>query len=239
MGNLLQKIGFEVTAGLALLAGCASPDLNLLPVSGNVSVTRVNRYNLRPGFNPSKGGTRSSVGLDLGEQVSVYGGVMMDDGGETDEVDLGAAYKIPVSDWVTLRAGVEHQRYLGKGYAHLLVAGVNMNLPLEVNVDFEGVHLVGENSKEEANVLNLRASRKVDLGEYLSYEVSVTPSVKITYLDNLRRNKGISRVVPGVSLDVKKGPWSVGVGVMQQFGDLQVDGVEDTTLFEVKLKYEF
>jgi len=155
------------------------------------------------------------------------------------ERDFGISHSLPITDRFSIRGGYEYWGYPSGtfgDYDSVLKAGAHYSGKFDL--DFELTHLLPtKTTPKSGNRYYWRISKKFPIGKLGKTDISLTPSLSTSVIENYYGKTGHTQVTPGVSLGLNKGNWNLNISVNKQYS--QEDFIKDKTWGGVSLGYKF
>lgn len=121
------------------------------------------------------------------------------------ERDFGISYSVPIKDGLSASVGYQHWDYptgtFGK-HDNVIRAGIKYSNILDWKYDF--THMFGHDLTPEGDRHYFKASKTFQIGKIRGADVSVTPSMSTSLIDDYFGLTGLSQVTPAVNLNLTK-----------------------------------
>jgi hypothetical protein len=164
---------------------------------------------------------------------------------EPREIDFGLRYHHQFSEGVSGRIGFDVWNYPGKnnplgrdGRDIALEAGIHYSAPLGIELDTTLTHVLRDSDNKSGQMLHTTLSRPVSLGKVCGLDATLTPSINGAYLRDYYGTSGLSQITPGLSLQLKRGNFSLELFGKKQVGNERT-GTKDFTYLGIGFSWEF
>ncbi len=229
----------------ALVSGCGSNnqliDKNTV-IHPYVETAFVSDYVQKHGAVMNGQGRQDLVNFDLNDRLSAF--VWQNYSHEekaVNERDFGFCYKLPLTDKLSARVGYQYWDYPSGTFGEhdeALKAGAHYKSL--VNLDFDLTQLIpndqGNFKTESGTRYYLKASKDFPVGKIFGCDVTLTPSISTSYIDNYYGNSGLSQVTPGINLGISKGNFNANFFINKQDGKV---GYNNFNWSGVSVGYKF
>jgi hypothetical protein len=135
------------------------------------------------------------------------------------ETDIGASYKVPVSDSLSVNGGAQYWKYPNGAFGnHDIVLTAGANYSGFVNVGLDVTQLMKQGPTDYGTRYYAKASKGFVLHEDKERELTITltPGIASAFMDNYYGRNRFSHVTPSVSLGVQVGRFGFKGFVNQQ-----------------------
>lgn len=238
--------------GLTLLShsGLAAGELDdgARKFSSLISTTFASDYLTKPGFVPGRGPVNQTLlysDYAIGPHRSVSG-LLWTDYDFTDdvfhEIDLGVYFNTHTAihagflgGRIGARIGYEifvyPSKLLGEDPDHIFRSGLHFSGPLELDAEFTQLLTSGG-----GQMVALTASKSIAVFRRRNFVLAASPSLKATVVNDFFGFDGLTKISPGLSVDISFLNWSYYFGVEIQNGR---HGMADITQYSGGVRMRF
>lgn len=158
------------------------------------------------------------------------------------ERDFCVSYSVKVKEGLSASIGYQHWTYptgtFGK-YDNVLRAGIKYSNILDWKYDL--THMFGHGSRPEGDRHYLKASKTFQLGKIGGADISVTPSISTSLVNNYFEFTGLSQITPGAVLslnkNIDKGKFSLNLFINDQHAG--ISKIKDKVWGGASMGYNF
>ncbi len=162
--------------------------------------------------------------------------------GDFNERDFGVSYSVNIAKGLSASVGYQYWDYPTGTFGphdNALKAGIKYSSIVDLKCDF--THLFRHDCTPTGNRYYLTASKTFPLGKIGGADISFTPSIATSLVDNYYGYSGNSQVTPGANLGINKklgnGNLSLNFFINDQHG--RIEGIHDHIWGGVSAGYSF